>query len=119
MQTIADLWAGESLFYLDPHQVASTVDMSHVPFEPTFIVDIEPVWERKREAILAYATQLERAGDDDEGKHLLYGADILERVETKARTYGERIRCRYGEPLLAPEPVALDSPLIRWLGPGR
>ena len=93
--------------------------MSHVPFEPTFIVDIEPVWERKREAILAYATQLERAGDDDEGKHLLYGADILERVETKARTYGERIRCRYGEPLLAPEPVALDSPLIRWLGPGR
>ncbi|MDG1050684.1 MAG: bacillithiol biosynthesis deacetylase BshB1 [Planctomycetota bacterium] len=93
--------------------------MSHVPFEPTFIVDIEPVWERKREAILAYATQLKRAGNDDEGKHLLYGADILERVETKARTYGERIRRRYGEPLLAPEPVALDSPLIRWLGSGR
>lgn len=90
--------------------------MSHTPFEPTFIVDIEPVWERKREAILAYATQLERADAQDEGKHLLYGADILERVETKARTYGERIRRRYGEPLLCPEPVGFDSPLVRWLG---
>ena len=93
--------------------------MSHTPFEPTFVVDIEPVWERKRAAILAYATQLESSGEGDQGKHFLYGTDILERVETKARTYGERIRKRYGEPLLCREPVGFDDPLVRWLAPDR
>lgn len=90
--------------------------MSHTPFEPTLVVDIEPVWERKREAVMAYATQLAPAEAGDDGKHFLYGTDIWERVETKARTYGERIRRRYGEPLLAREPLALDDPVIRWLG---
>ena len=83
--------------------------MSHVPFDPTFIVDIGPVWERKREAILAYATQLGRADEDDDGKHLLYGADILERVETKARpTESESGALR--EPRCH-RTRALDSPL--------
>lgn len=90
--------------------------MSHTPFEPTLVVDIEPVWERKREAVMAYATQLEPSGEGDDGKHFLYGTDIWERVETKARTYGERIGKRYGEPLLAREALALDSPIVRWLG---
>ncbi len=90
--------------------------MSHTPFEPTFVVDIEAVWDRKREAVMAYATQLAPAESGDDGKHFLYGTDIWERVETKARTYGERIRRRYGEPLLAREPVAFDDPIIRWLG---
>ena len=93
--------------------------MSHRAFEPTFVVDIEPVWERKKAAILAYATQLETAGEGDEGKHFLYGADILERVATKARTYGEKIGKRQGEAILCPEPVSFDDPLVRWLGAGR
>ena len=28
--------------------------MSHTQFEATLVVDIEAVWERKREAVLAY-----------------------------------------------------------------
>lgn len=92
--------------------------MSHTPFEPTFVVDIEPVWERKREAVMAYATQLESSGDGDAGQHFLYGTDIWERVETKARAYGERIRRRYGEPLLAREAISFDDPIVRWLGQG-
>ena len=89
--------------------------MSHIAFEPTFVVDIEPVWERKKAAILAYATQLEKSDPTDDGKHFLYGVDILERVETKARTYGEKIKKRLGEPLLCREPVSFDDPLLRWL----
>ena len=53
----------------------------------------------------------------DAGQHFLYGSDIWERVETKARTFGERIR-RYGEPLLAREAVSFDDPIVRWLGRG-
>ncbi|MEM6671242.1 MAG: bacillithiol biosynthesis deacetylase BshB1 [Planctomycetota bacterium] len=90
--------------------------MSHTPFDPTFVVDVEAVWDRKQAAILAYAKQLERS---DDGRHFLYGSDILERVETKARTYGERIGRRYGEPILCPEPASFEDPLVRWLAAPR
>lgn len=93
--------------------------MSHTQFEPTFVVDIEPVWERKREAVLAYATQLAPSDGADDGKHFLYGVDILERVETKARAFGERIGGRFGEPILCREAVSFDDPLVRWLSGGR
>lgn len=84
----------------------------HVPFEPTFVVDVGPVWEEKRRAVLAYATQLTPADDGDQGRHFLFGADILQRMETKARYWGERIGVQYGEPLLATAPVPLGDP---WL----
>ncbi|MEM8709632.1 MAG: bacillithiol biosynthesis deacetylase BshB1 [Planctomycetota bacterium] len=100
-----------------PRQLAHF--MSHTHFEPTFVVDIEPVWERKREAVLAYATQLAPSDGDDDGKHFLYGVDILERVETKARAFGERIGGRYGEPILCREAVSFDDPIVRWLSGAR
>lgn len=88
--------------------------MSHVPFAPTLVVDIGPVWERKLELVRAYASQLEPAGDDDRGQHFLFGADILGRVETKARHYGESIGARYGEPLFSRGPLACSDP-AGWL----
>jgi len=86
--------------------------MGHVPFEPTFVVDIGPVFEEKRAVVSCYATQLAPAGPEDRGQHLLFGADILARMETKARTYGERIGVRYGEPLLHRGPLPCLDPLL-------
>jgi bacillithiol biosynthesis deacetylase BshB1 len=83
--------------------------LSHTPFEPTFVVDITPVWERKVELVRCYASQLEPAGEGDKGEHFLYGADILRRMETKARTWGERIGVAHGEPLLAHGPIAVGA----------
>jgi bacillithiol biosynthesis deacetylase BshB1 len=51
--------------------------MGHVPFDPSVVVDIGPVWERKVELVRCYASQLEPAGADDRGAHFLFGADIL------------------------------------------
>ncbi len=90
--------------------------MGHVPFEPTFVVDIGPVWEQKIALVRCYATQLEARGPDDQGQHLLFGADILARMQTKANYYGERIGVRYGEPLLSRVPLPCFDPL---LGPTR
>jgi len=87
----------------------------HEPFSPTFVVDVGPVWELKREAVEAYASQLAPAHEGDAGEHFLFGADILERMETKARFWGERIGVRYGEPLLHRGPLSLDDPLLGWL----
>jgi len=86
--------------------------MGHVPFEPTFVVDIGPVWEDKVRLVRAYATQLVPASAEDRGQHLLFGADILERMETKARAYGERIGAKFGEPLIHHGPLPCFDPLL-------
>jgi LmbE family N-acetylglucosaminyl deacetylase len=78
------------------------------------VVDIGSVWERKVELIRCYASQLEPQGEGDRGQHFLFGADILGRIETKARTWGESIGVRYGEPLLSVGPLACSDP-VRWL----
>ena len=85
--------------------------MGHLPFEPTLVVNIDPVWERKVEAIRCYVSQLEPTSPDDRGEHFLFGADVLARAETKARFWGERIGCRYGEPLLHVGPLPATDPL--------
>jgi bacillithiol biosynthesis deacetylase BshB1 len=79
--------------------------LGHVPFDPTLVVDITPVWDQKVELVRAYATQLAPSDPGDSGSHLLYGADILQRMETKARYFGERIGVPYGEPLLHKGPL--------------
>jgi bacillithiol biosynthesis deacetylase BshB1 len=86
--------------------------MGHVPFEPTFVVDIGPVWEQKVALVRCYASQLAPQGSSDKGQHLLFGADILQRMETRARTYGERIGVRFGEPLLHKGPLPCLDPLL-------
>lgn len=83
----------------------------HMPFDPTLVVDVTDVWERKVEAIRCYASQLAPAHADDRGAHFLFGADILARAETKARYWGERIGVAYGEPLLSPLPLSVEDPL--------
>jgi len=89
--------------------------MSHVPFEPTLVVDITPVWEQKVAAVRAYASQLDAAGPGDDGAHFLSGSNILQRMETKARTYGELIKVPFGEPLFSMGPVACPDPAA-WFG---
>jgi len=84
----------------------------HVPCDPTFVVDVGEVWEQKREVVRCYATQLAPGDTDDDGSHLLFGSDILERMETRGRYWGERIGARYGEPLLHRGPLPFQDPLL-------
>jgi bacillithiol biosynthesis deacetylase BshB1 len=83
--------------------------MGHVPFEPTLVVDVSSVWTRKIELIRCYASQLAPRDTGDRGQHLLFGADILARAETRARYYGERIGTQYGEPLLHRGPLPVQD----------
>lgn len=86
--------------------------MGHVPFDPTFVVDIGAVWEQKRALVACYESQLQPQSAQDDGRHFLYGSDIQQRMETRARFYGERIAARWGEPLLASGPLPCFDPLL-------
>src|SRR5262245_22633543 len=79
--------------------------MGHVPFEPSLVVDVSSVWARKVELIRCYGSQLAPRDAGDKGQHLLFGADILSRAETRARYFGERIGTQHGEPLLHHGPL--------------
>lgn len=83
--------------------------MGHVPFEPTLVVDVSAVWARKVELVRCYASQLAPRDTGDRGQHLLFGADILQRAETRARYFGERIGANYGEPLLHRGPLPVTD----------
>ena len=86
--------------------------LSHIDFPPTFVVDIGEVWEEKREVVRCYSSQLQPEHEGDRGEHFLFGADILQRMESKARYYGEKIGAHFGEPLLHIGPVPLADPLL-------
>lgn len=86
--------------------------LGHVPADPTFVVDIGRVWEAKIALVRCYGTQLRPDGARDDGQHFLFGADILQRMETRARFFGERIGARYGEGLLHRGPLPCMDPIL-------
>ena len=100
-----------------PHHVLHY--MQALDFEPTFVVDVSSVWERRMEALLAYQSQFHQGGDDDGPQTYISTPGFLAWVEARARAYGYRIGADYGEPLLYRHgPVGVDD-LMGVLGRGR
>ncbi len=84
-----------------PHHVLHY--MQALDFEPTFVVDVSSVWERRMEALLAFRSQFYVPGDaasDDGPQTYISNPDFLHWVEARARVYGYRIGATYGEPFL-------------------
>jgi len=68
-------------------------------FQPAAVVDISGAMERKVDAVLAYRSQFE-----------LREEAVRETLTATARFYGVRIGVRYGEPIFAPEELAIWDP---------
>lgn len=81
---------------------------SRVGFIPSFVVDVTEVWDAKRRAILAHATQVTRAAADARPTPL-NADDFLDRIESRARYYGGMIGATYGEPFYSSEPLGVRS----------
>ncbi|UCG49927.1 MAG: bacillithiol biosynthesis deacetylase BshB1 [Phycisphaerales bacterium] len=69
---------------------------------PSFIIDITDFWDKKIKAIGAYDSQIKN-------KNPLDGGPLLEKVESTCRYFGQSIGCKYAEPFVAHEPIALKS----------
>ena len=76
---------------------------------PTFVVDITAQFERRRKAILAFASQfrpVKGAGQSD----VFLAIDRLEdEMNQLARHYGQMIGVKYGEPFLIKELMKVDD----------
>lgn len=86
--------------------------MQAVEFEPTFVVDVTPVWEQRMEAIRAFKSQFHNpdyTASEGEPDTFISTPAFLEFIEARARAYGYRAGFTYGEPLFyhhGPVPIS-------------
>jgi bacillithiol biosynthesis deacetylase BshB1 len=77
----------------------------HHPFQPSFVIDVSGVWDRKMEAIRAHRSQFGPPAGDDQAAARSHR--FLEVVEARATFYGAMIGAGRGEPFFGPGPVAV------------
>lgn len=76
---------------------------------PTFVVDITAQYERRRKAILAFASQFRPAKSEKKSKVHLAIDRLEEEMNQLARHYGQMIGVPYGEPFLQRELMRVED----------
>jgi len=89
--------------------------MNHFAFEPSFVLDVTDVWEKRMEAVRCYSSQLHREGST-EPKTNISSPDFLERLTARFRHYGSLIGRAYGEPYWTRGPVPLTDAIAAFAG---
>jgi bacillithiol biosynthesis deacetylase BshB1 len=96
-----------------PHRPAAVFSyMQHDPFDPVFIVDVTPVWEKKMASLDAYESQLFQPGqaeDDGQPKTKVASREFRLAVEGRARHFGLMIGAELGEPFWSRLPLAVGD----------
>ncbi|NIR44808.1 MAG: bacillithiol biosynthesis deacetylase BshB1 [Gemmatimonadetes bacterium] len=90
-----------------PHKVLYCLSYREHAVKPTFVVDTSEAFERKLEAVRAYASQF----DDVKAMGELFPAEIplYDLVRVQDAHYGSLIRAAYGEPFHTRETVGVDD----------
>jgi bacillithiol biosynthesis deacetylase BshB1 len=93
---------------LEPHRPYKIVyACSYAPVTPSFVIDISAQFDRRMDALFAYASQY---GDTGEGDTLFpRQEEIRERHAAIARYYGNLIGVRYGEAYVVKETMRVDD----------
>ena len=98
--------------YTEPHRPYKVIYSSiYAPVNPSFVVDISAQFERRMSALLAYGSQYGADyGEASAGSGLFPPeTEVRERLASIARFYGNSIGCRYGEPFVVKETLAVDD----------
>jgi bacillithiol biosynthesis deacetylase BshB1 len=91
----------------DPHRPARVHHyLLHHLVEPTYVVDVTPVWEQRTAAVAAFASQFSAAPDDR--RTAIDDGGFLDLLAARARVYGAMIGVGRGEPFFCVGPLGLD-----------
>jgi len=82
---------------------------AYADVRPTFIVDITAQYERRRRAILAFASQFRPPKGEKKSKVHLAIDRLEDEMNQLARHYGQMIGVRYGEPFLQKELMRVED----------
>jgi bacillithiol biosynthesis deacetylase BshB1 len=90
-----------------PRKVLHALSFREDYQKPTFVVDITDAFEKKLEAVAAYASQF---GDAVQaGEVYPNGEPLADLMRHHAAHYGSLIRCRYGEPFHTTETMRVED----------
>lgn len=92
-----------------PFKVIHSLTYREDHLKPTFVVDISDEFERKLEAVRAYASQFD--GVTQAGEAFPNGEPLYDLIRHQAAHYGSLIRVRYGEPYFTAETMRVDDVL--------
>jgi LmbE family N-acetylglucosaminyl deacetylase len=96
---------------LPPHRPDALVHyFGHLEPTPSFVVDVSDVWERKRELIRCFTSQMGLDGAGGQTTNLT-SPDFQQRYEARFAYWGARIGSRWGEPFLTHRMIPLDDPV--------
>jgi bacillithiol biosynthesis deacetylase BshB1 len=98
----------------DPHRPNDVYYfMMRYRFEPSVIVDISEQFDRKQQAVRAYASQFHHPDlkRDPADETFISSPGFLEEIWDIDRYFGRLIRARYGEPFLLRHPPEIDDPV--------
>jgi bacillithiol biosynthesis deacetylase BshB1 len=82
---------------------------------PTFVVDVTPFMEKRREAIRAFSSQFYDPFSE-EPETVLSQKTFLEMVEARARHFGFLIGVEFGEGFVSKRPPRVDDPIVAFEG---
>lgn len=94
----------------EPHSPSAVLYyLIHEHHEPSFIVDISPVWETKQRAVAAHRSQFD--GRMPEGYKFVGTSDYHAATAARAGFWGAQIQVAQGEAFLLSRPLRLDDPV--------
>lgn len=95
----------------EPHRPGAVFAyMQNDSFEPSFIVDVSSVWEKKLAALAAYGSQLHQPGQErDEPMTKVASPEFARAVTGRAQHFGLLIGAAYGEPFWSRLPLAIGD----------
>jgi len=79
--------------------------MISTPFEPSFVVDISSVWDRKVAAVAAYESQFDSTREGPATPISQPG--FMQLIESRTIWFGKMVGASYGEPFFMPGPVPM------------
>ena len=84
--------------------------MGHLPFEPSFVVDVTAFMEQKKKAFECYKSQTYNPSSVEPPTGISQ-PDFWSKIESRARHYGSMIGTGYGEPFFTRRPVPVVDPV--------
>jgi bacillithiol biosynthesis deacetylase BshB1 len=82
---------------------------AYAQVRPTFVVDITRQFEKRRRAILAYASQFRPTKSERRSRVYIPLDELEDKMSLVARRYGQMIRARYGEGFLTRELMQVED----------
>lgn len=82
--------------------------MQKYEFQPSFIVDVSDVYEKKKESLRAFESQFYNP-KSKERETILSSKLFLESIYARDRHFGSLINVEYGEPFYSIEPLGVQS----------